>query len=123
MNRFVVLGAMALSLAGCVDKTVDGRALFAEECSACHGDDAKGGGVLAEGLTRQPPDLTHIAARNGGVFDINAVMSQIDGMHRAEGSPMPEFGAADMGEIIMIGRTPVPAELLALAGYLQSIQE
>jgi hypothetical protein len=36
---------------------------------------------------------------------------------------MPEFGATDMGEIIMVDRTPVPAELLALAGYLESIQE
>jgi len=121
MKRFAILGILAL--AACTqEKSVDGAKLYAAECAACHGTSGKGDGPVAAGLDRKPSDLTTLAARNAGTFDYDAVMSQIDGMHRTADSAMPEFGASDMGEIIMIGRTPVPAELLALAGYLESIQ-
>lgn len=118
---FILLAAFGLS--ACVEEVADGRKIFADECAACHGEDAKGNGFAAAGLAKTPPDLTQIAARNGGIFDVNAVMSTIDGLHHSPDNPMPEFGAGDMGEIIMVDRTPVPAELLALAGYLESIQE
>jgi hypothetical protein len=57
-------------------------------------------------------------------------MSVIDGFDRgAHFSPaMPEFGATDMGDTVIVERTPgigtpVPERLLALADYLESIQE
>ena len=122
MRAMIVLATLALG--ACVEqKPVDGAALFAENCASCHGADAKGDADMAAGLGKSIPDLTQIAARNGGVFDHDAVMSTIDGLHRSDDNPMPEFGDGDMGEIIMVGSTPIPAELFALANYLHSIQE
>ena len=126
MRYFIILAA--LGLAACVEEPVDGRAAFMADCAGCHGADGKGGGPAARGLAVAPPDLTGIAARNGGVFPRNQVMSTIDGLDRgAHFSPaMPEFGAGDMGDTVIVEEnglgTPVPVRLLALAQYLESIQ-
>lgn len=123
MFRTIPFAAL-IALSACnMTQEVDGSELFAANCSGCHGTDGKGNAEMEVALGRDIPDLTQIAARNGGTFDHDAVMSQIDGLHRKEGSPMPEFGEADLGPIVMVGSTPIPAELLALSGYLESIQE
>ena len=117
-----------LGTMGCVEEPVDGRAAFKVDCAGCHGDDGRGGGRFSAGLDKQPPDLTGIAARNGGTFPRTAVMSIIDGLDRgAHFSPaMPEFGAGDMGDTVIVEQdglgTPVPARLLALTDYLELIQ-
>ncbi|MEM7489566.1 MAG: cytochrome c [Pseudomonadota bacterium] len=98
-----------------------GLALFQQDCASCHGADAGG----AEG-----PDLTGLAARNGGTFPTTRVLAQIDGLGR-HGDPdavMPEFGAGDMGPTVVVEfeegiGTPVPADLLALARYLETVQD
>jgi mono/diheme cytochrome c family protein len=120
----------SVGLAACVaEPEVDGRAAYLENCAGCHGATGQGDGVIAAGLDVAVPDLTQIAARNGGVYDSNAVMSTIDGLNRAPhfASYMPEFGAGDLGDPVMVENngltTPVPAVLLALNGYLESIQE
>ena len=106
-----------------------GAMLFAQQCAACHGDDAGGAGPAALGLGDTPPNLRILSKRNGGTFPRNEVMSVIDGYARRTHprAAMPEFGEGDMGPIVIIeedGRTtPVPADLLALANYLESIQE
>ncbi|SEN88933.1 Cytochrome c553 [Loktanella fryxellensis] len=130
--RYIIL-AGSLALAACTPEAepdpIDGQASFMAQCSACHGPDARGGGAAAAGLPIAPPDLTLIAARNGGTFPRDGVMSTIDGLSRgAHGAvdPMPHFGDGDMGPMIMTddggNPMPVPAELLALTDYLQSIQ-
>ena len=119
-----------LLLAGCVPavEEASGRDVFAADCAGCHGADARGAGPLAAGLAVAPADLTRIAARNGGVFDYAAVMSQIDGYTRSDtGETMPGFGALLEGETVLVdvgdGRlTPTPARLFGLAEYLESIQ-
>ncbi|WP_342078519.1 c-type cytochrome [Yoonia sp. SS1-5] len=117
-----------VALGACVEEPVDGRTAFAADCAGCHGNDAMGGGPLARDLTTAPPDLTTIAARNGGVFPRNAVMSTIDGLNRGAhfSAAMPEFGAGDMGDTVIVEQdgigTPVPARLLALTEYLEDIQ-
>lgn len=121
----------ALSLAACVEDTPpSGAMLFADQCVACHGADARGNGPAAAGLPVAPPDLTRISARNGGTFPRNAVMSTIDGYTRGQhgATVMPEFGAGDMGPTVVTDAgdgngIPVPINLLALADYLESIQE
>jgi hypothetical protein len=56
-------------------------------------------------------------------------MSIIDGFNRGShiSAAMPEFGATDLGPTVVVENpdgtgTPVPATLLALADYLESIQ-
>jgi mono/diheme cytochrome c family protein len=131
MRRFILFAPLALM--ACVPDPhaeVSGRAAFLESCSACHGADARGTGPLAPGLDPRPSDLTTIAARNGGVFPRDRVMSTIDGFARgAHFSPaMPEFGETDLGQTVIVEETPgvgtpIPEKLLALADYLESIQE
>lgn len=103
---------------------------FAQDCAACHGP--TGEGSLSIGLALDPPapDLTGLAAANSGVFPRDYVMSTIDGLMRGDHfSPvMPEFGAGDMGDTIIVENpdgtgTPVPARLLALADYVESLQD
>jgi mono/diheme cytochrome c family protein len=125
--HFVILAVLGLS--ACVEEPIDGRTAYLENCASCHGLDGKGDGPMARGLTTAPPDLTMIASRNGGVFPTDQVMSTIDGLDRGEhfSAAMPEFGAGDMGATVIVEEdglgTPVPMQLLALAEYLESIQQ
>ena len=108
----------------------EGTKLFEENCAACHGPDARGGGVMAGSLRTKPADLTKIAARRDGVWPMLEVMSIIDGYTREfdsrEDMPvLPQIGAGRMmdfdtgnGQI-----TRVPARLVALVNYLESIQD
>jgi mono/diheme cytochrome c family protein len=48
--------------------SIQGPALYRAYCTVCHGMDGKGGGPMAKSLKVAPPDLTHIAMRNGGRF-------------------------------------------------------
>lgn len=127
--------AAALVLAGCamedvgVDLDRAGAMQFQQTCASCHGIDGRGGGSLGNALITPPPDLTRIASRNGGVFDLDAVMTVIDGYHRGDrfSAAMPEFGAGDMGPMVTVpgpeGQgTQVPLRLLELGRYLESIQ-
>ena len=109
---------------------ISGRALFMDHCTACHGADGTGGGPSAASLDVRVPDLTLIAARNGGVFPMAEVMSQIDGYTRARRGDisMPEFGLVlqegplvlyDSGDGIV---SPTPARLVEVAEYLRAIQ-
>ena len=130
-----VIAATGMALAGLVacapEQQVSGRALYQDYCASCHGPAGKGDGPAAEGLGNAPADLTGIAARNGGVFPTVRVMSTIDGYTRRSdrASVMPELGVVlqegplvlvDTGDGIM---TPTPANLVALANYLESLQK
>lgn len=52
---------------------------FRSFCSACHGEDGKGAGAKAFGLSVEPPDLTTLTWRNGGVFPRERLRQIIDG--------------------------------------------
>ncbi|MEM1152147.1 MAG: c-type cytochrome [Pseudomonadota bacterium] len=98
-----------------------GARLFAQECAACHGADAMGAEV--------GPDLTGLAARNGGVFPRDFVMSTIDGYARGNrhANPMSVFGDGGLGPTVVVEDddglgTPVPSDLLALTVFLESVQ-
>lgn len=119
-------------MSGCMQRDTEprvdaahGAALFVQDCAACHGADATGGASPAG----PAPDLTGLARRAEGTFPTMAVLAQIDGLGR-HGDPepqMPEFGAGDLGPTVVVEftegiGTPVPADLLALTTYLESIQ-
>ena len=127
MRYSIILATLALG--ACVEEPVSGRALYLENCAICHGPTGQGDGEFARDLTTAPPDLTTISARNGGIFPRDAVMSTIDGLDRGShfDPAMPEFGAGDLGEAVIVEHdglaTPVPMQLLALADYLESLQQ
>lgn len=128
---FPVVGFCLLSAcAPASPKAAAGRAYYEAFCLACHGEGGQGDGPMAQSLTKPPADLTHIAARNGGMFPMADVMSAIDGYSRRNDlhKVMPQLGPvfengpmvlADTGDGIA---TPVPEALLDIAQYLRSIQ-
>ena len=132
--RYSVLAVLALS--ACVENAdetrVDvlrGKQLFAENCAVCHGTNAEGAGIASLGLGAPPPGLTRLTIENGGVFPRERVLAVIDGLDRHNNpmATMPEFGAGDLGPLIQVENnglsTPTPAIMLALATYLESIQD
>jgi mono/diheme cytochrome c family protein len=126
-----VSGITGCSLEALEPKTdaVHGQKLYNSQCSQCHGTDAKGAGPASMGLGSPPPELHLLTKNNDGVFPRDYVMGVIDGFSR-QGHPtaaMPEFGAGDLGPVIQVEEdgisTPIPSDLIALANYLESIQE
>lgn len=134
MRAIILAGGVGLGLAGMIvacapqPRATGARADFAAYCAVCHGNDGRGGGVLAEGLETAPPDVTLVARRNGGVFPKSQVMGHIAGytMGRSD-SPMPSFADLLDGPTVMYDdgsgqAVPTPARLVALADYVQSLQ-
>jgi mono/diheme cytochrome c family protein len=126
----IVLAAIALAAPSLAQEAPDGRALYMGACAGCHGEDAIGDGPAAELLAVPVPDLSRLAAGNGGEFPRLAVIHVIDGRTgiRAHGGPMPVFGTLLTGQPGLEDGpqgTPVFADrrILALVDYLESIQQ
>lgn len=130
MVLFASLAACAAYAPDWMPEPPEGAPLFADNCAACHGVGGQGGGPLAADLQTAPPDLTLIAARNGGAFPMAQVLSQIDGYTRMQGRDqvMPEYGALLEGPTVPVELakgelSPVPRPLAAIVAYLQDIQK
>ena len=108
---------------------------FQAFCATCHGWGGAGAGPVADVLSVEPPNLTLIADRNGGVFPTEKVYKQIDGleMPRAHGTKqMPVWGVWFAYEAIADSlhtgdKTPPPEKIdkriRGLVAFLASIQE
>jgi mono/diheme cytochrome c family protein len=135
-EKLLVFAAAAL-LAGCVTEMADsesvsvqrGAQFFTANCAACHGADARGYDGSQRDWAVVPPDLTLLSQRNGGTFPEFETLATVYGpaYHNRRGSIMPEFGASDLGPLVVVEvedgiGTPIPTELVALSEYLQSIQ-
>lgn len=68
-----------------------GKAMYMNQCAACHGADAKGNGPAATALKTPPTDLTLMAKKNNGKFPASHVYSSIVGDLN-----VPAHGSADM---------------------------
>lgn len=107
-----------------------GERHFLTSCWQCHGRDATGNGPMAEILAIRPPDLTRLAARNGGEFPIGEVAMKIDGRAAllAHGGDMPLFGPSLDDDRMIALRLPDGQPMLAgrpladLVAYLQTLQ-
>lgn len=107
-----------------------GARLFVSYCAACHGMEARGDGQMAPILTVLPPDLTQLAATNGGVFPTFRVVRQIDGRDPllAHGGVMPLYGDFFMGDDVAIaseaGQPIMTSRAIAdVVAWLEEIQE
>lgn len=104
--------------------SIRGPALYKAYCASCHGEDAKGRGPMAPWLKVPPPDLTRIAARNGGKFPlarINRIISGEEKLPSGHGSRvMPVWGPvfSQVTRDQDLGRVRIDN----LARYLQDIQ-
>lgn len=132
MKHLLLSGLLCVSGAGSVwaqSTAEDGAALFADHCVACHGAGGRGDGPDAAGLDTTPADLTRIAARRDGVWPMLEVMSIIDGYTRrftlrADMPVLPEITDGpvvdfDTGNGVV---HKVPARLIAIANYLETLQ-
>lgn len=134
MRKFLIAATGLMALGACqpaneMPGPSDGRALFMENCSVCHGENAKGDGQMARAMAKPPKDLTLIELRNKDKFPRAKIMSLIDGYARSDmsGPGMPEFGALLEGDLVPFDsgdgiQTPTPRKLVALLEYLESIQ-
>lgn len=121
---------VGIALAGPVFAEHTGKNEYMQACAVCHGESGKGMGPLAPLMNVPVPALTTLAKDNDGEFPMLKVIQIIDGRTglRGHGSVMPIWGdrfqaaavhdAGDYGaELVVRGR------ILALAQYLESIQE
>jgi len=120
-------------LCGCAshpaqNDALSGLELYQRLCSSCHGADAQGDGPVASLLNVRVPDLTRLAARDGGEFPTEDARRVIDGRNerRAHGPrEMPVWGwelydvsrGNDLDE-----RARTDSMINRLVTYLQSIQ-
>jgi len=99
-----------------------GRKLYAQYCASCHGIDARGSGPVAAALKTAPSDLTTIAKRHNGKFDVNHVKMNISGETdvTAHGTKdMPVWGAYFRSQR---GQSVSSLNVYALAKYLEDVQ-
>lgn len=97
-----------------------GRALYLNHCTGCHGTDARGGFV--ETAAVQAPDLTRIADRDGA-FDAVHVMNHVGGRFTAKpGNPMPRW-IYHLRADFPVGDGWADVKVYKLVKYLEWIQE
>lgn len=98
-----VAGVLALATPSAAQTKLDkemaarGRTTFVRYCVSCHGNEARGDGPLAAELRAPVPDLTLLAARNGGTYPYDRVVHIVTkgGEVRAHGTKdMPAWGPA-----------------------------
>jgi len=101
-----------------------GKEEFQAHCTACHGDDARGDGRLAELLTVKPTDLTGIAKKSGGTFPFWQVYGVIEGAVPVKGHIyMPDWKSRFEADQTKRGYDDAYLRILTLTHYLESIQE
>ena len=99
---------------------------YRTHCAVCHGKAAEGDGPLADQLRFAPPDLTRIAKRNKGKFELSMVERIIDGRWpiKGHGGPeMPVWGDAFQEPREGYSRDGVRAKIVDLAAYLETLQK
>ena len=129
----IVVGCIVViaGLAACAPEGTakSGAAIFRQNCVVCHGPTGAGDGVQASQVSVPPANLRRMAAANDGVFPTEFAMAAIFGYRGKDyAALMPEFGPLFDGPTV-IWRSPkgqefvTPLSLLALARYLETIQD
>ena len=120
---------LALTAQASAQDAAIGAQVFRDHCATCHGLSGRGDGPMVSILTIEPPDLTLMAANNGGVFPTEYAVRRTDGRDEvlAHGGPMPIFGlilGGDSGVIDAPDGTPVftTRAVVDIAAWLETIQ-
>ncbi len=101
----------------------DGKEEYQVYCVACHGEQGKGDGRMAEILLVKPSDLTEIAKRNGGVFPFWQVYGVVEGSVPVKGHLyMPDWERRFRADEAKPGYTRSYLRILTLTHYLETIQ-
>lgn len=105
--------------------SIEGKDTFATYCAVCHGQDGKGHGPAAPALAKPVPDLTQLAARDGGKFNVLSAEATITGRDRrpaAHGTvDMPMWGPIFQKTDADVHRASL--RLSNLMKYLESMQQ
>ena len=124
--KWIRIGALVLAVAtvslpasGYAQK-FNGKSAYSNLCASCHGTSAKGDGPVAPHLNQKPPDLTTLAAANGGAFPFEHVYAAIDGrlgisVHGTR--EMPVWGMASR-----VSPALYRARTWAIVDYLATLQ-
>lgn len=104
-----------------------GKRLYLKYCSACHGSEGKGDGVVSQLMRPKPTDLTQVAKQHGGEFPTLSMMQVIDGTKsvRAHGDPdMPVWGEVLKSQVGDTLSAPAGTRgvVMGITDYLRSIQ-
>jgi mono/diheme cytochrome c family protein len=104
-----------------------GKEMYRQYCSSCHGQDGKGDGAVSAFLKVKVPDLTLLKKNNNGVYPLDQVILAIDGRRklRSHGDPkMPVWGESFSSEV----KDAKTAEVImglkekAIAEYVATLQ-
>ena len=101
-----------------------GQVTYGRYCVSCHGETARGDGPLAKDLRVGVPDLTTMAARNGGEYPYDWVVQILENGDLVRGhgtADMPAWGEA-FKKTKGTGEATVAAAIRNLANYIWSIQ-
>lgn len=127
----ITLASLAISFCAAPGHAADARRhdrnLYLRYCSACHGSEGKGDGVVSGLMTPRPTDLTQLAQKNGGQFPFFRTMRIIDGRETIRGHGDPDMPV--WGELFALDasatteqQTVVRGKLMLITEYLESIQ-
>jgi mono/diheme cytochrome c family protein len=101
-----------------------GQVTYVRYCVSCHGQTARGDGPLANDLRVPVPDLTTMAARNGGTYPYDRVLRIVEkgDLVRGHGTAdMPAWGDA-FKKTKGTEEAAVAAAIRNLAAYIGSVQ-
>jgi mono/diheme cytochrome c family protein len=105
--------------------TANGAELFKTYCASCHGATGTGHGPAAVALRHEPPDLTLLAKKNGGMFPAARVRRIVEGrdVDSHGDRDMPIWG--DAFRPTHEGRTQdlADARIALIVRFLDSIQQ
>ncbi|MEX2480017.1 MAG: c-type cytochrome [Gammaproteobacteria bacterium] len=124
LAALLTASAAASGLGASVDAAAPGQQDYLQLCAGCHGAGGRGDGPRVETLATHPPDLTQLAAANGGSFPETLVYQVIDGRRivRSHGTTtMPVWGE----ELARGGasESDIERRVGALIGHIESLQQ
>jgi len=104
-----------------------GKEMYVQYCSSCHGQDGKGNGSVSAFLKVKVPDLTLLKKNNKGIYAEDEVIVAIDGRRklRSHGDPkMPVWGESFSREVKdpKSGEVTVDLKEKAIAEYVATLQ-